>query len=116
MKCGVDFYWIKDIKAANLDVTEEGTLEDFLGVNIDRKEDGSIHLTQPHLIDQILKDLKLEGKEVKTKSTPTPATKLISHHTDSEAFDNSFHYRSVIGKLNFLEKSTRPDISYTTHQ
>lgn len=107
---------IKDIKAANLDVTEEGTLEDFLGVNIDRKEDGSIHLTQPHLIDQILKDLKLDGPNVKTKPTPTPATKLISHHSASEAFDESFHYRSVIGKLNFLEKSTRPDISYTTHQ
>ena len=107
---------IKDIKLAKLDVTEEGTLEDFLGVNIDRKNDGSIHLTQPHLIEQILKDLKLDGPEVKTKSTPTPSTKLISHHSSSEAFDESFHYRSVIGKLNFLEKSTRPDISYTTHQ
>ena len=27
-----------------------------------------------------------------------------------------FHYRSVIGKLNFLEKSTRPDISVSVHQ
>ena len=27
-----------------------------------------------------------------------------------------FHYRSVIGKLNFLEKSTRPDISISIHQ
>ena len=27
-----------------------------------------------------------------------------------------FDYRSVIGKLNFLEKSTRPDIAYATHQ
>ena len=27
-----------------------------------------------------------------------------------------FHYRSVIGKLNFLEKSTRPDISNSMHQ
>ena len=107
---------VTDIKAAGLDVTEEGTLEDFLGVNIDRKEDGTIHLTQPHLIEQILKDLKLDGDEVKIKSTPIPATRIISHHTDSEAFDESFHYRSVIGKLNFLEKSTRPDISYTTHQ
>ena len=31
-------------------------------------------------------------------------------------FDGSFHYRSVIGKLNFLEKSTRPDIAYAVHQ
>ena len=27
-----------------------------------------------------------------------------------------FHYCSVIGKLNFLEKSTRPDISFSVHQ
>ena len=27
-----------------------------------------------------------------------------------------FYYRSVIGKLNFLEKSTRPDISVSVHQ
>ena len=27
-----------------------------------------------------------------------------------------FHYRSVIGKLNFLEKSSRIDISYSVHQ
>jgi hypothetical protein len=27
-----------------------------------------------------------------------------------------WHYRSIIGKRNFLEKSTRPDISYAVHQ
>ena len=41
---------------ANLSITVEGDLADFLGVNIDRKADGSIYLTQPHLIEQILKD------------------------------------------------------------
>ena len=107
---------IKDIKKANLDITEEGTIEDFLGVNIERKTDGTIHLTQPHLINQILKDLKLDHENVKVKATPSASSKLISHHSDSEAFDESFHYRSIIGKLNFLEKSTRPDISYTVHQ
>ena len=30
--------------------------------------------------------------------------------------DEDFHYRGVIGKLNFLEQSTRIDISYTVHQ
>ena len=48
---------IEDIKKADLDITVEGDLQDFLGINIDRKEDGTIHMTQPHLIDQILKDL-----------------------------------------------------------
>ena len=48
---------VKDIKKAKLNITIEGDLQDFLGINIDRKDNGLIHLTQPHLIDQILKDL-----------------------------------------------------------
>ena len=91
-------------------------MEDFLGVNIDRKEDGTIHLTQPHLISQILKDLKLDDERTTTRKTPTASTKLISIHSDSVPFDDSFNYRSVIGKLNYLEKSSRPDIAYATHQ
>jgi hypothetical protein len=30
--------------------------------------------------------------------------------------NDGFHYRSVIGKANFLEKSTRPDIAVAVHQ
>jgi hypothetical protein len=48
---------IQDMKRVKLDITVEGGLEDFLGINIDRQKDGTIHLTQPHLIDQILKDI-----------------------------------------------------------
>ena len=40
---------IKDLKGANLDVTYEGKMEDFLGINIQRKDE-EIHLTQPHII------------------------------------------------------------------
>jgi hypothetical protein len=42
-----------DLKKAKLNITEAGDLEDFLGVQIERKKDGTVHLTQPHLIDQI---------------------------------------------------------------
>ena len=41
---------------AKLAITMEGDLADFLGVSIDRRPDGTIHLSQPHLIDQILED------------------------------------------------------------
>jgi hypothetical protein len=107
---------IEDMKKAKLDITIEGDLQDFLGVNIERKEDGTIHLTQPHLIDQILEDLRLDQDHVKEKTTPASSSRLLSRHSDSEPFDNSFNYRSVIGKLNYLERGSRSDIAYITHQ
>lgn len=107
---------VKDLKKANLNVTDEGDIQDFLGINIDAKEDGTIHLTQPHLIDQILEDLNMTQDNVKTKSTPAMASKILTRDSDGATFDGSFHYRSIIGKLNYLEKGTRSDISYITHQ
>jgi len=100
---------------AKLDITIEGDIQDFLGVNIERKENGSIHLTQPHLIDQILKELRLEDN-ASIKETPAPSSKLLSRHSNSKDFDGPFNYRSIIGKLNYLEKGSRSDIAYITHQ
>ena len=60
---------IAQICKVKLDITIEGTLEYFLGVNINRKPNGTIHLTQPHFIDSILKDLNLLGKGFKTRDT-----------------------------------------------
>ena len=74
-----------------------------------------IHLTQPQLIDSILKDLHLQDN-TNTCDTPALSTRLL--HNDSEGMDMNpeFHYHTVIGKLNFLEKLTRPDIGYVIHQ
>ena len=114
---------IKDMKKAKLDITVEGDIQDFLGVNIDRRQDGTINLTQPHLITQILKDLRLDKDEPleknaskKFNSIPAASSRILKRHSDSTDFDNSFNYRSVIGKLNYLEKGSRSDIAYITHQ
>ena len=104
---------IKDIKGAGLDITEEGDIQDFLGVNINRKEDGTISLTQPHLIDQIINDLRLQGAGMKD----CPAQKkILGRYAESQPHDSSFNYRSVLGQLGYLEKGSRPDIAYITHQ
>lgn len=107
---------IADIKRAKLQITEEGNIQDFLGVHISRKEDGTVHLTQLHLIDTILKDLLLDREGTNGRSIPAPLSKLLSRHTNSPDFDNSFNYRSVIGKMNYLEKGSRSDIAYAVHQ
>jgi hypothetical protein len=77
-------------------------------------------MTQPHLIASILEDLQLAGPELKgntkTKELPSMSTRKIMADTSGPEFTYPWHYRSVIGKLNFLEKSTHPDISYVVHQ
>ena len=92
-----------------------GDVKDFLGIQVIKHKDGSIELTQPQLIESILKDLNFQAN-TKTKETPTWSTVILHKDTKGEDFNKDFHCRSVIGKLNFLEKSTRPDISYAVHQ
>ena len=69
---------IEDMQKAKLDIMVKGDLQDFLGVNIEQKEDGYIHLTQPHLIHHILKDLRLDKDNVKEKYTPASSSKMLS--------------------------------------
>ena len=73
-------------------------------------------LTQPDLIDSILADLGLNKMDTTGRQTPALTSTILHQDTNGEAFDERFHYRSVIGKLNFLEKSTRPEIAYAVHQ
>jgi histone deacetylase 1/2 len=107
---------IEKMKQIKLDITVEGDLSDFLGVNINRIDESTIELKQPHLIDSIIKDMKFDQKEVKTKNIPMASSKLLSQHPKSPPFDRSFHYTSVIGKMNYLTRGSRPDIAYAVHQ
>jgi hypothetical protein len=104
-------------------VDDDGTLEDYLGVQVKHRKDGTIYLSQPHLIDSILQDLgfldergSLRERKTSTRATPAQTTRLIGPDPEGKPFTHDWNYRSVIGKLNFLEKSTRPDIAYAVHQ
>ena len=96
-------------------MTDEGTLGDYLGVKIDYLDNGTIKLSQPHLIQQILDDLGF-NERTGTKATPAAVAVKLNRDLHGTPIDEKWHYRSVIGKLNFLEKSTRLDIAYAVHQ
>lgn len=103
-------------------IEDEGDVQEYLGVQVKKEEDGSIHLNQPHLIADILKDLGLINEDgstranTKCRSTPALSTAIIGPDPGGQPFDETWNYKRVIGKLNFLEKSTRVDISYAVHQ
>ena len=104
-------------KAGNqFDIEDCGDITDYLGINFYKLPDGKLKLSQPHLIDQIIKDVGI-NKKMKLKKTPAPSSHILQRDLNGQKFDNNrFDYRSVIGKLNYLEKGTRPDIAYATHQ
>ena len=96
---------VVDVLSTLFDVEDQGNISDYLGVKVGQDDDGSFHFTQTHLIDQILSDLHLLQPGTKTAVTPSLLTKVVQPPAENdEPFDESFHYRSVIGKLNFLEK------------
>jgi len=64
----------------SFDITVDRNITDFLGVKFDKCSDGTYALSQPQLIDSILRDLGLlEGKKkrVKPKRTPYKASTIL---------------------------------------
>ncbi len=58
--------------------------------------------------------MALNGSKV--KAVPAKVSKILHTHLDKPPFLLNFGCHSVIGKLNNLAQTTRPDIVYATHQ
>jgi hypothetical protein len=78
---------LNDMRKVGLDLTVEGNILDFLGVQIDRVSKGQFKLSQPHLIKDILKELRLDGSKVAIKKTPGASSMPLLRHLESDNFD-----------------------------
>ena len=85
----------------------------FLGIEIDRTEDGKIHLTQKGLISKVLTYCGMT--KCSGKSTPAAADPLGSDKL-GEDFDEEWSYPAAVGMLLYLSSNTRPDIQFAVHQ
>jgi hypothetical protein len=63
-----------------------------------------------------LKELRLQDDKVVPKSTPGASSRPLLRLLKEDSFDGHFEYRRVIGKLNYLERCSRPDIMCAVHQ
>ena len=67
---------VKSLKNKNFILTDEGSLDKYLGVDVKRKKDGSLELVQPFLIERILTLLGMNHESMHNIK-PTPAVKPL---------------------------------------
>jgi hypothetical protein len=88
-----------------------------LGIQINRKPDGSIEFNQSHYINTSLVELGLQ--DIKIKFTPLArGTVKALLEEDSAKFqpltaEKTKFYQQILGKMNYAAVCTRPDISFT---
>lgn len=92
-------YLTKEFKIRTMDATC------FVGLEIDRSQDGSVHLKQTSYTKKILEKFRM----VDAKSLATPAENVSSVST---GLATNYPFREAIGSLMFLAVGTRPDISF----
>ena len=116
---------IKDLSEAGYALTDEGALNDdscedvssYLGVQISYdKAEGTIELKQPFLITRIIEALGDAVQDANVKKTPAEVKKVLHKDENGPLRKQQWSYCSVIGMLNYLASSSRPDISFAVHQ
>jgi hypothetical protein len=85
----------------------------YLGVDIIAQPDGTLLMSQSGLIERILVGLGLTNS-MSTKATP--AAEILGPFKASPPFEESFNYRSVIGKILYVFSNTRCEITLANHQ
>ena len=106
---------IQELKDEKLNIEDQGDIANYLGINFNYEENGIMFMFQPQLIDQLIVDVKFKNTK-NLPDTPALSTHILQQDKNAAPFNKYSHYRSVVKKLNYLEKGTRPDIGYGTHQ
>ena len=104
-----------DLTNKGFKMTDEGTMEEYLGILITHGEDGSFRMSQPHLIDRIIESIP-GMKDARSATTPASAGVTLTKDEIGEPRKEHWNYRSVIGMLNYLVNCTHPEMSFAVHQ
>ena len=109
-----DFYqWFEGKMSYKFIISECSDLKWFLGMKFE-VSDGIIEISQETFIDNLL--IKFGMSDCKSVSTPLVEKQKFTKfaQTDKPDIDNTT-YRSLVGSLNLLALSTRPDLSQAAH-
>jgi hypothetical protein len=105
--------FIDELRKFNFDLSIEADYAGYSGVDIIAQPDGTLLMAQSGLIERILIDLGLTDS---TSTKATPAAEILGPFKSSPPFEESFNYRSVLGKILYVSSNTRCEITLANHQ
>ena len=103
----------------NFVLTNEDSIDKFLGIEIKRLGRQELEMSQPFLINRILSLLQLEhnGFETDSHDKLTPAaTQILNKDLMGKPWKKPWKYRTAVRILSYLQGHTQPDISIPVHQ
>ena len=103
-----DIAKIKGLLAERFDMKDLGIAENFLGMEIEYREDGSVKLYQERYIQKLLERHGMQ--DCNPVATPLDTSVKLTKAVDSDTLANSKEYASIVGGLMFAACVTRPDI------
>jgi len=95
-------------------ITAGADIATYLGIEVQHNADKTLTLRQPGLISKVI---TLCGLDNESNEHLTPADAILQPATpDDEPRIQTWSYRQVIGLLNYIAATSRPDITFAVHQ
>ena len=103
----------KNEQQHKFELRNEGEVGDFLGIRIKKTGHQEFLLSQPGLIEKVIKEAQME--DCNTVGTPAITTALGKDEL-GEKFDEPWEYATIVGMLLYLSGNSRPDIAFAVNQ
>ena len=106
------------------DVIDEGPMSDLLGIDCERRDDGSILLHQTNYLRKVLARYAPDGPKHKRCAVPysSDLPRLVIEALEGSTANDPSHpslikpYQKRVGALMYACAGTRPDLAYAVHQ
>lgn len=104
-----DFEMVEKLLKSNFELTNLGEVNFYLGVKIERANDGFYNIDQSQYIDSIVSRAGL--KDSKISKIPIDVGYINMDRKNCTIMENNDKYQELIGCLIYLSVNSRPDIS-----